>query len=380
MKIRAITAGVPGIPKTEEIRTVGAQLARLSEHFQSLGYLVQSRRVSLAHWKEGIGGLSISAREDLLLSVEQACAEMEIDYCSAGIAQTPPQIEHLAEVIARTTRINGSAEVASIEGVIDTNVVDQAAAAVLFLAKNTRNGFGNFRFGAACCLGPGTPFFPGSFADGLAPSFSIGCENSGSLVQAFASARNWQAAERELTLRLQADFLRISDETNKIADSIGLSFRGLDTSIAPSLDPEQSITRAFEMLGAPFGALGTLAICNLITGVLKRIPVKQIGYCGLMLPVLEDVGLARAAQLGQFSIVNLLAYSSVCGVGVDMVPVPGDVDVHSVGALFRDTASLALRLRKPLSVRLLPVPGKKAGEPCGFVSPYVCDGMVMAML
>src|SRR5256885_3068821 len=74
------------------------------------------------------------------------------------------------------------------------------------------------------------------------------------------------------------------------------------------------------------------------------------GYSGLMLPVLEDPVLARRASEGRFSVRDLLLYSSVCGTGRDVVPLPGDSRADRLAALIADVAALSTKLRKPLSV------------------------------
>jgi hypothetical protein len=72
----------------------------------------------------------------------------------------------------------------------------------------------------------------------------------------------------------------------------------------------------------------------------------------------------------------LLAYSAICGTGLDTVPLPGDCSVDDLTKVISDMASLAVRLRKPLSARLLPVPGKLAGERTSFSSPYFTDTLI----
>jgi uncharacterized protein (UPF0210 family) len=96
-----------------------------------------------------------------------------------------------------------------------------------------------------------------------------------------------------------------------------------------------------------------------------------------MLPVLEDPLLAQRAGEGRYSVRDLLLYSSVCGTGLDVVPLPGDTPVASIAALLRDVATLATTLRKPLSARLFIVPGKKARELARFTDPLLTDSMVM---
>ncbi|MCK4717609.1 MAG: DUF711 family protein, partial [Thermoplasmata archaeon] len=142
----------------------------------------------------------------------------------------------------------------------------------------------------------------------------------------------------------------------------------------PSLVPEESIACAYEAIGmGRFGGPGTLVISAMITSVLKALPVKRCGYSGLMLPVCEDAGLAQRANEDAYGIHDLLLFSAVCGCGLDTIPIPGDTPVKRIEAILLDVTSMALRLDKPLSARLLPVPGKKAGEVAHFGSEYLVD-------
>ena len=53
-----------------------------------------------------------------------------------------------------------------------------------------------------------------------------------------------------------------------------------------------------------------------------------------MLPVLEDNVVALRAAEGQLSITDLLSYSAVCGVGLDTVPLPGEIDETVLAGIF----------------------------------------------
>ena len=98
-----------------------------------------------------------------------------------------------------------------------------------------------------------------------------------------------------------------------------------------------------------------------------------------MLPVMEDSGLAAAAVAGRLAVNDLLLYSAVCGTGLDTVPLPGDVGADEVAALLLDVATLAVALGKPLTARLLPIPGKVAGDETGFDFPYFANTRVLAV-
>jgi uncharacterized protein (UPF0210 family) len=140
---------------------------------------------------------------------------------------------------------------------------------------------------------------------------------------------------------------------------------GLDATPAPIGD--SSIGAAIEKLtGAKFGSSGTLTAAAVITEAVRSIPVKRVGYSGLMLPPLEDPVLAQRWSEGTYNLDSLLAYSAVCGTGLDTVPLPGDVSQAQLERIMGDVASLAFKWHKPLTARLIPAPGKKAGEVTDF--------------
>jgi uncharacterized protein (UPF0210 family) len=96
-----------------------------------------------------------------------------------------------------------------------------------------------------------------------------------------------------------------------------------------------------------------------------------------MLPVLEDDVLAARAAEGRYGIRELLLYSSICGTGLDVVPLPGDAPVDAIEGVLLDVAALATRLAKPLSARLLLAPGLRAGDRTAFESRYLTNSRVL---
>ena len=96
-----------------------------------------------------------------------------------------------------------------------------------------------------------------------------------------------------------------------------------------------------------------------------------------MLPVLEDPVLARRAAEHRFGVNELLLFSAVCGTGLDVVPLPGDTPVPVLGRIIRDVATMSVRLNKPLSARLFPVPGKAVGEEVAFDDPLLTKSVTM---
>ncbi len=244
-------------------------------------------------------------------------------------------------------------------------------------SRNEEGGTGNFRFCAISNCPPHIPYFPSSYHKGDI-CFSIGMENSSLLHKAFKNGMGLDDTRASLKPVLEEETSRIEGIATEIAASMGIGFSGIDASITPSLSREESIAFAFERLGlGKFGKSGTLSIAGMVTSVLKGLSIKTCGYTGLMLPLCEDYGLAKRADEGCFGINDLLLFSSVCGCGLDTIPIAGDVENDRIEALLLDVASLSLKLNKPLSARLLPIPNKGVGEYTCFNSPYMVDCRVM---
>jgi hypothetical protein len=116
-----------------------------------------------------------------------------------------------------------------------------------------------------------------------------------------------------------------------------------------------------------------------ITSALRDISVKKVGYSGVMMPVMEDTRLAQLWGEGGLTMDQLLAYSSVCGTGLDTVPLPGDVTTQQLERIIGDVATLSVKLAKPLSARLLPIAGAKAGDQTTFDDPNLVNTVIQPL-
>jgi uncharacterized protein (UPF0210 family) len=244
----------------------------------------------------------------------------------------------------------------------------------LRLASETKEGFGNFNFAALACVGPGSPFFPAAYHAGPA-NLTVALQGSGIVAEALRGGAELTDVTRRARDCLIKYATPVVELAQLVAPELGVEFGGIDLSPAP--DGDDSIAAAMELAGiGQFGAPGTLALAAALTPAIQGTGLPTCGYCGLMLPVMEDVVLAQRWAEGGLGLEQLLAYSAVCGTGLDTVPVPGDCSATDLANVICDMASLAVRLRKPLSARLLPVPGKKAGEITDFSSPYLVNTLI----
>jgi hypothetical protein len=133
-------------------------------------------------------------------------------------------------------------------------------------------------------------------------------------------------------------------------------------------------------MGVPaIGLHGSLAAAAILTEAIDRADFPHTGFSGFMQPILEDSVLAQRAAQGTLTVKDALLYSAVCGTGLDTVPLPGDTTSEQLVPLLLDLCALALRLDKPLTARLMPIPGKKAGEETSFDFAFFAPSKVMSL-
>ena len=380
-KIRTITAGV-NLKSTSDLGTVESAiqfLRKARKKFEAEGYEIQTLRIATQPLPEYLSGKSRGEALADLKKIDQVVSAKNV-LLSIGPVITDDRHDAefplwAAELVKETKNINFSVAVASPERGVHSQTALTAAEAIVAISKVSPGGEGNFRFTAAANCLAGTPFFPVAYHRGPA-AFSIGLETPGLLQEAFAQAKDIDEGKAKLKTLLESELGPVEKLASGIARSEHREYLGIDTSPAPS--KEKSIGAAIEALTrVPFGSASTLAACAAITDVLKSLKIKTCGYSGLMLPVLEDPVLATRAAEGRYTVRELLLYSSVCGTGLDVVPLAGDTSASELAALIRDVAALSTKLHKPLSARLFLIPGKKAGDRAEFSNPFLTSSVVM---
>jgi len=199
-------------------------------------------------------------------------------------------------------------------------------------------------------------------------------------VTAFTEARSIPEGSQRLTENIEQHSAKLAKIAEKLARKHGINFGGIDFSLAPFPKENESLGTAFERMGVPkVGMQGSLAAAAILTQAIDAAKFPRTGFCGLLLPPLEDSTLAKRAAEGTLTVNDLLLYSAVCGTGLDTMPLPGKTTVEGISALLLDLAALALRLDKPLTARLMPIPGKRAGDETNFDFPYFANSRVMEL-
>ncbi len=381
MKIRSITVFcAPGYPAN---RLLLQHLGIFANHTHALftqeGFEVETLRLALPPFSNFVDPRYLKNIAQKLYI--EAHAE-GFEYLSLGPAQTynPEAYQRIPEALAVSHDVFFSGMLTTPQGAVSLPAAKACAQIIEQLAALSSDGFANLNFCASANVPAYAPFFPAAYAENAAPAFALAMEAADLAVQVFSSARSLEEARSILVSEVENAAGKLEAAAQKLSRIYGYTFKGLDFTLAPFPEENASIARALESLGLPaFGLAGSVFASAFLTDTLDRARYTRTGFNGLMLPVLEDSGLAQRAAEGSLSATDLLLCSAVCGTGLDVIPLPGDTSAEQLYPLLLDVAALALRLNKPLTARLMPIPGKKAGDPTEFNFPYFANSRVMPL-
>jgi hypothetical protein len=352
----------------------------LAQSRQSFHIPVQTTRLALPPFPDWWDINTVPADTAVMLAAKWQTAGF--DYISLGpvlLRHDDSWLARLPEILGATDILFASAEIAGLAGQIDIGRCLAVAKLIQEASKLYENGFGNLYLAAIANCPPGAPFFPVAYHRSGSPHFAIAVESADLAVKAINSAATLAEARQNLIAAIEQEAQKVSAIAAELSAAFGFPFSGIDFSLAPFPEPEKSLAGAMEGLGlSHVGGVGSLFTAAFITEAIDRANFPRCGFSGLMLPVLEDSVLAARAAEGQLTLSDLLSYSAVCGVGLDTIPLPGDISQETLTGILLDVAALAVRLDKPLTARLMPMPGLSAGDPIHFDFPYFADSRVMA--
>jgi len=383
MKIRSITYFFnPDWPLDEQkFKSAGSFLAEAKSACEAAGYEVQTMRLATVPFPSLLEN-HIEETPRLAEAVEDLMASIGVEYAALGPAspKLPSSYTIIPEAIAKTQNVFFSGVMADEQNGISLEAIRACAQVIVKCAPLTPDGFANLRFAALANVPPGAPFFPAAYHQGDQPAFALATEAADLAVEAFKGQQSLEAGRMNSVSTLEKHGKALAAIAEKLSHQFKTSFGGIDFSLAPFPTDEQSLGSAVERMGVPkIGLHGSLAAAAILTEAVDRANFPHTGFSGFMQPVLEDSVLAKRAAEGTLTIKDLLLYSAVCGTGLDTVPLPGDVAADQIAALLLDLSALALRLEKPLTARLMPIPGKKAGDPTDFNFAYFANSKVMAL-
>ena len=376
MKIRTVTVGIPDAFSREQLGFAVDVSRRCQSHFEANGYEVQTTRIISQTWEQ-------IPNVDRALELDGRIIALGCEFFSLGtiFPHHPQALNHftlLPDIISKSQTLFASATLTTPDGQIGREAAVKTATAIQQIAQQTEGGLGNLRFAATMNCPPNTPFFPAGYWQDEGFNLGIGWQAADLVHEAFAEAPDIEVASARLKALMEHEGHRIVTLAQGITKEAGIPFVGIDVSPAPM--GSESIAGAIEnQLSGKFGERGTLTVVGAITRTLDSLDLPRCGYSGLMFPVLEDEVLGNRNREGCINLDNLLLYASICGTGLDTIPIPGNTPIDKIYETLTDVASLSIRWGKPLSVRLFPVPGLQPGELTHFNSPYLTNTAVMKL-
>lgn len=292
-------------------------------------------------------------------------------------------ISSIPKALKVTKRLCSSINVGSSQKGINMDAVAMMGYTIKQLAKETAEsgGFGAAKFVVFCNQPGDNPFMAGAI-HGIEEAdvvLNVGVSGPGVIARSLKKIIKKKGRKNLKLDDIAEEIKQITFRVTRCGELIGrqvskelkVEFGVVDLSLAPTPKIGDSVGEILQILGVDdVGAPGSTAIVALLNDAVKKGGIfasKAVGgLSGAFIPVMEDAVLADAVGKGALSLEKLEAMTCVCSVGLDMVPIPGDVDAATISAIIADEMAIGMVNNKTTAVRLIPVPGKKAGEIVSF--------------
>lgn len=282
-------------------------------------------------------------------------------------------LEAMPQVLAETQRVCASINVATTKAGINMDGINYASRIIKETAELTsaQDGLGCAKIVVFANAPEDNPFMAGAFHGIGEAEYVINVGVSGPGVVKRVVEKMPGADLEELANEVKKTSFKITRVGELIgkeaAKLLDVKFGIVDLSLAPTPAMGDSVAEIIEAMGLEYcGAPGTTAALMMLTDAVKKggaMASSMVGgLSGAFIPVSEDMGMVRAVEVGALNLEKLEAMTAVCSVGLDMVAVPGDTSAATIAGIIADEISIGVINGKTTAVRIIPVPGKKAGE------------------
>jgi len=352
---------------------------------EKYGIPVVNKRISVSPIAVAAAPFSADDMVDIAHTLNRAAEEVRVDFIGGfsalvekGIANGDHSlIEAIPRALAQTERVCASVNVASTKAGINIDAVVLMGQIIKQAAALTadKDGLACAKLCVFANIPQDIPFMAGAYLGVGEPDAVINVGVSGPGVVNKAIQRSLKSAPSmdlgqisELIKRTAYKVTRVGELIGReVADSLKIQFGAVDLSLAPTPNVGDSVGEIFQSLGlAAIGVPGTTAALALINDAVKKggaFASSHVGgLSGAFIPVSEDLNISAAAEAGHLSIEKLEAITSVCSVGLDMVAIPGDTTAETLSGIIADEMAIGVINKKTTATRIIPVPGKKAGE------------------
>jgi uncharacterized protein (UPF0210 family) len=356
---------------------------------EKYGIPVVNKRIAVSPIAVVGAALSSSELVELAQTLNDAAAEVQVDFIGGfsalvqkGIARGDRAlIEAIPLALAATERVCASVNVASTKAGINMDAVLLMGKTIKQAAELTaeKDGLACAKLCVFANIPQDIPFMAGAYlgigeADAV---INVGVSGPGVVKKAIDRALESNpdldlGQISELIKKTAYKVTRVGELIGReVAENLEISFGVVDLSLAPTPNVGDSVGEIFQSLGLlSIGVPGTTAALALLNDAVKKggafASSRVGGLSGAFIPVSEDLNISEAARKGYIGLDKLEAITSVCSVGLDMVAIPGDTSAESVAAIIADEMAIGVINNKTTAARLIPVPGKAAGESAYF--------------
>ena len=315
------------------------------------------------------------------VELDKLAKELEVDFIGgfSALVQkgiTPGDrtlIQSIPQALTITDRVCSSINLGTTKNGINMDAVRDMGHIIKEAAELTKekDGLGCAKLVVFCNAPEDNPFMAGAFhgpGEGDAV-LSVGVSGPGVIKAACEAYKGRPLDEvadgiKKMAFKITRMGHLVGTEA---ARRLGVDFGILDLSLAPTPYVGDSVARILEELGLEAaGAPGTTAALAMLTDMVKKGGVMAStnvgGLSGAFIPVSEDEGMIAAVKAGSINLEKLEAMTCVCSVGLDMIAIPGDTSASTISGIIADEMAIGMVNNKTTAVRIIPVPGKGAGE------------------
>lgn len=371
--------------KEKIVRHASPLLSKCESISRRYGIPIVNKRVAVSPIADVMAGHDRDSLIQVAHTLDEAAAEAGIDIIGGytALAQKGMTlsdralIESLPYVLSETTRLCASVNAAGTKAGINVEALILLGHILRDTAERTADadGFGCCKLSIFANIPEDNPFMAGAYKGIGEPEtvINIGVSGPGVVKRAIErlKQRRAQCTLGDIAETIKSTAFRVTRcgelIGREVAKAVNAEFGIVDLSLAPTPEVGDSVGEIFEAMGiVKVGGPGTTAALAMLNDAVKKggafASSSVGGLSGAFIPVAEDSALARAAENGFLSLEKLEAMTSVCSVGLDMIALPGDTTPETLSAIAMDELAIGVINRKTTSVRLIPVPGKKAGD------------------
>jgi uncharacterized protein len=400
LDVRAVTMGISLLDCRRETVAASCQAIKVKIHNYAgnlvevceavsaeYGIPVVNKRIAVTPVAHIGAGFDAAGFVEIAKALDEASSEVGVDFLggfSADVANgmTPGDRELIAAIppaLNSTQKVCASVNVGSTRYGINMDAIALLGQTVKDLAAQSAaiGGFAAAKFVVFTNQPGDNPFMAGAI-HGLGQHdivINVGVSGPGVIARALerkiAQSSNQKLGLHDLAEEIKRTAFRVTRSGEligrQVAKGLNVSFGVVDLSLAPTPKVGDSVGEIIQILGVDvIGAPGSTAIVALLNDAVKKggmFASQSVGgLSGAFIPVCEDHALADAVRNDTLHLEKLEAMTSVCSVGLDMIAIPGSVDAATISAIIADEMAIGMINNKTTAVRVIPVPGKEAGD------------------